>query len=266
MNKLVEKFKEFGLNSYEAKIYLELLNNHPATGYEISKTSGVPQARVYDTLRALEDKFIVATVKTNPATYSPIPPEELLDRFEKTMRSSLDVLRTGIPRLDRMIVEPVLNIWGNKEIFEKAREIIRESNTEIFLEIHSLDSNQVLECLREAYDRGVEIKVVGYDDLKMDFGTVYNHGPGGIIENEHGGRVIVLVADQSTAIVGTISEEKGSRVAWTRNKGISWIIRELVVHDIYILEIKKALGDTLNERFGPDLINLRNMVKGRVKQ
>ncbi len=37
MADLIEKLKEIGLNTYEAKVYVALLKKYPATGYEVSK-------------------------------------------------------------------------------------------------------------------------------------------------------------------------------------------------------------------------------------
>lgn len=37
MADLVEKLKEIGFNTYEAKVYIALLKKYPATGYEVSK-------------------------------------------------------------------------------------------------------------------------------------------------------------------------------------------------------------------------------------
>ena len=78
MNDLVESLKELGLNSYEAKVYIALLKKHPATGYEVSKLANIPQARTYDTLKVLEQKNVVATTNSKPATYTPIKPKQLI--------------------------------------------------------------------------------------------------------------------------------------------------------------------------------------------
>jgi acetylornithine deacetylase/succinyl-diaminopimelate desuccinylase-like protein len=57
MADLVEKLKEIGFNSYEAKVYIALLKKYPATGYEVAKLANIPQARTYDTLKVLEEKI-----------------------------------------------------------------------------------------------------------------------------------------------------------------------------------------------------------------
>ena len=45
MEDIVEKLKEFGFNSYEAKVYIALLKKYPATGYEVSQIADIPQSR-----------------------------------------------------------------------------------------------------------------------------------------------------------------------------------------------------------------------------
>ncbi|MEP7288080.1 MAG: helix-turn-helix domain-containing protein [Chloroflexota bacterium] len=36
-----------GFTEYEAKIYLELLRNNPATGYQLAKQAGIPRSMVW---------------------------------------------------------------------------------------------------------------------------------------------------------------------------------------------------------------------------
>ena len=77
MADLVEKLKEIGFNSYEAKVYIALLKKYPATGYEVSKLANIPQARTYDTLKVLEQKNVVAATNTKPVSYTPIKPKQI---------------------------------------------------------------------------------------------------------------------------------------------------------------------------------------------
>ena len=90
MDEIVEKLKQIGFNSYEAKVYLALLKKYPATGYEISKLADIPQARAYDTLKALENSQIVISSKTKPVTYTPIKPRELTKRYKRKIDSTID--------------------------------------------------------------------------------------------------------------------------------------------------------------------------------
>ncbi len=264
MEELLSKLKDLGFNMYEAKVYLSLLKHHPATGYEVSKESGVPQARSYDTLKVLESRKIVVPTGTKPATYIPINPDELLDRCEKSYLSSLDFLRTNLPDIAPDYVEPVLNIRGSKGIFEYAADIINSAQKEIFIELWNKDVILLKDALEKANQRDVDIKLVGYDDVDLEFGTIYQHGLGEEIEKELGGRWLILAVDNSHGIAGTVSEEGAiPQAVCTRHPGIVLIIKEVVVHDIYLIEVEKHLGDEMRNIFGEDLIKLRQSVLGK---
>ena len=129
---VIEKLKSMGFNTYEAKVYLTLLKHHPATGYEISKESGVPQARAYDTLKALEASNVVVSVGGKPVTYIPVTPEELLDRWERDFKGSITFLRESLPRMGDETVEPVINLRGEESIFKHALEMINAAQRTVF--------------------------------------------------------------------------------------------------------------------------------------
>lgn len=263
MSELLDKLKDMGLNTYEAKVYIALLKKHPATGYEVSKESGVPQARAYDTLKALESQNVVVSTAKKPIAYTPISPKELIGRFEKSFNNSLDYLKENLPSVSDDFVEPVFNIRGREPIFNKIKELINNANKEVFIEIWKDDLELIKNELNEAHKRGIDIKVVGYNDAKLDFGYLLNHGLGENIESSLGGRWIILSVDNSEGIAGTISNIKKPQVVWTKNPGLTLIIKEVVVHDLYLLDVEKELGSQLDKVYGKNLIKLREKILGK---
>lgn len=264
MEELLSNLKDLGFNTYESKVYLSLLKHHPATGYEVSKESGVPQARAYDTLKVLETRKIVVATGNKPVTYIPINPDDLLDRCEKSFKTSLEFLREKLPDIAPDYVEPILNIRGSKGIFEYANDIIKSASKEIFLEVWKEDIEMIKESLIYAHNNGVEIKIVGYDDIELDFATVYHHALGEQIEKQLGGRWLILAVDNEHGIAGTVSDvDFIPQAVCTRHPGIVLIMKEVVVHDIYIIEVEKHLGKEMNEVFGKNMIKLRETVLGK---
>lgn len=264
MEDLLNRLKELGFNTYEAKVYLSLLKHNPATGYEVSKESGVPQARAYDTLKVLENRQIVVATGTKPVTYVPITPNELLNRSERSFKSSLEYLKDNLPSVTEDFVEPILNLRGSQTILNRIIELINNAKKEIFLEIWNEDVKKLKEPLKNAHKRGVEIKIVGYNNVKLDFGMVYQHGLARTIESSLGGRWVILSVDNLEGIVGTISDGgKTPQAIWTRNKGIVLIIKEVIVHDIFLLDVENQLGEALSEVYGKDLIKLREKILGK---
>ncbi|MBR9690362.1 TrmB family transcriptional regulator, partial [Candidatus Woesearchaeota archaeon] len=55
----LEKIKEFGLNTYESKIWTALLSRGVSTAGELSDIANVPRSRSYDVLESLEKKGFV---------------------------------------------------------------------------------------------------------------------------------------------------------------------------------------------------------------
>ena len=76
---LQSKLSELGFTEYEAKVYLALLDESPATGYQISKQAGVPRSMVYEALGRLKGRGAVLETPDERATlYRPLPPDVLL--------------------------------------------------------------------------------------------------------------------------------------------------------------------------------------------
>jgi len=263
MDKIIESLKELGFNTYESKVYLALLKKYPATGYEISQIADIPQSRAYDTLKALEKEKIVVASNSKPVTYTPIKPTELTQRFKRKVNSTLEFLNKSLPNVKEDYTEPILSISGSANIREKVAEIIKNSKKEIYMEIWSQDFKFIELYLRDAYDRGVEVKIVGYDNFQSNFGLVFEHGSAKEIEASLGGRMIILAADNEEGIIGnTGSQSENVNAIWTKNTGIVFLIKEFIVHDMYLLDVEKNLSEQMKIVYGKNLKGLRDKILG----
>lgn len=265
MDDILTHLKELGFNTYEARVYVSLLKHNPATGYEVSKESGVPQARAYDTLKSLESRnIVVASGIEKPISYTPIPPEELLNRCERSFNSSVDFLRDSLPSISENITQPVLNITGEKKIYDKAIEIISHAKKEIVIELWKEDLPYLETPLREAHERGVEIKAVAYNNVELEFGIIYQHGLGKTLENSLGGRWIVIAVDDREGLIGVVSALKLTpQGVWTKNPGIVFVMKEFIVHDMFLVDIEEKLGKEIISEYGKDLEKLREKILGK---
>ncbi|MCQ2739920.1 MAG: hypothetical protein MJ237_06810 [bacterium] len=267
MADLIEKLKEIGFNSYEAKVYISLLKKYPATGYEVAKLAGIPQSRTYDTLKVLSDKNVVAMSNTQPVTYIPIKPKQLLSAFKKKMESTVSYLEKHLPEVKDNYNEPIITITNPKDMREKISEVIKNAKREIYLEIWSQDYNIFEKDLLDAYNRNVEIRIVGYDNFQSRFGLVFEHAFAKDIEMSLKGRMIVLVADDCEGIIGKCSSFGSNNIddiniVWTKNKSIVFIIKEFIVHDMYLVDIEENLVEQIKYIYGKGLRRLKDKVLG----
>ena len=266
MADLVEKLKEIGFNTYEAKVYIALLKKYPATGYEVSKLANIPQSRTYDTLKILEEKNIVASTNTKPATYTPIKPKQILTSYQRKMFRTLNYLEKNLPEVKDNYNEPIVTITGKQKIQNKILEVIQNAKREIYIEVWSQDFKLFEQELLNAYNRNVEIRIVGYDNFSSKFGLVFEHAFARDIEMSLGGRMVIIAADDSEGVIGKISSYKNdstdTNIIWTQNKSIVFIIKEFIVHDMYLIDVEENLVEQMKYIYGKGSKRLKDKVLG----
>ena len=266
MADLVEKLKEIGFNTYEAKVYIALLKKYPATGYEVSKLANIPQSRTYDTLKILEEKNIVASTNTKPATYTPVKPKQILTSYQRKMSSTLNYLEKHLPEVKDNYNEPIVTITGKQKIQNKILEVIQNAKREIYIEVWSQDFKLFEQELLNAYNRNVEIRIVGYDNFSSKFGLVFEHAFARDIEMSLGGRMVIIAADDSEGVIGKISSYKNdstdTNIIWTQNKSIVFIIKEFIVHDMYLIDVEENLVEQMKYIYGKGFKRLKDKVLG----
>jgi sugar-specific transcriptional regulator TrmB len=106
----LNKLKDFGINSYEAKLWTALLSRGVATAGELSDMANVPRSRSYDVLESLERKGFVIMKLGKPIKYIAVPPTEVIERVKKNMKSEAD---TKVKRLENLKKTDVLSELNN---------------------------------------------------------------------------------------------------------------------------------------------------------
>ena len=86
----LNKLKDFGLNTYESKLWTALLSRGISTAGELSDIAGVPRSRSYDVLESLEKKGFIIMKIGKPIKYITISPSEVLERVKKKIRDDSD--------------------------------------------------------------------------------------------------------------------------------------------------------------------------------
>jgi len=82
--KILSKLKDFGLNSYESKVWVALLSRGVSTAGELSDIANVPRSRSYDVLESLEKKGFVVMKLGKPIKYIAVPPPEAIERLKRS--------------------------------------------------------------------------------------------------------------------------------------------------------------------------------------
>ena len=102
----LNRLKDFGLNTYETKLWTALLSRGVSTAGELSDIANVPRSRSYDVLESLEKKGFVVMKLGKPIKYIAVPPAEVLERVKKNMRVDAE---DKVKRLEDLKNTDILN-------------------------------------------------------------------------------------------------------------------------------------------------------------
>ena len=263
MDEIIAKLKEIGLNEYQSKVYVALLKKYPATGYEISKIANIPQSRTYDTLKSLESLHIAISSGTNPVTYTPIKPKELTKRYKRKIDSAIDFLDKKLPDVkEETYTEPILTVSGKTKILEKAIELIQSAKKNVYISIFAQDFKHLEQYLLDAYNRGLDVKIVKYDNFVCNFGRTFVHLGIPLLEHYKIGKFIFLTVDNDEGLFGITDNQKNENpeVTWTKNPEIVFLIKAFMVHDMYIIDIGENFPEQLRYFYGAGLKKLRDKI------
>src|ERR671928_940246 len=98
---LVDRLVRLGFSQYEGRAYVGLLLHGEQTGYALANATGVPQPKIYETLRRLLDRGAIVQSNQRPARYVAVAPETLLSAFEHDFSRRLQNARAELARLPR---------------------------------------------------------------------------------------------------------------------------------------------------------------------
>ena len=231
--KLLPALKSFGFTANEAKAYLSLLQNNPATGYEVSGKSGIPRSAIYEILKRLENTGMVSCVDTKPTRYIPLPPDNFFDLLENNFSTNLDTLKESLRNVNTDLeVGDLWNIRGYDTMVDRARNMIRTAKDSVYLSIWQTEYEKLHADLLEAEKRGVNIVIFSFCEIKADIGTVFSYNLDTSRLKNVWSRKILLVADRDSALLGGVEMLPTNKVAWTKNAAIVAIALNYIILDL----------------------------------
>lgn len=259
--KIIEKLMEIGINKYEAKAYIALLNRPDITAYELSKISGVPQAKIYETMSKLLDKNLVNIISDNPTKYVAVDLESFLDSYKKKVNSTVKYLKDSLKRMDSTNkISYMLHLEGIENVRNKIKKVLTRTKNFLYLEIWDVDYEYFKEELKLLREKGIEIVTVLYGTVDEEVGEIYYHEMEEMESDAlRHGRWFTLVSDGRESLFAMFNEDK-SQAIWTENKAFMLMAESFIVHDIYLAEIYKEYREELDKRFGPNLKKIRQKI------
>jgi Cd2+/Zn2+-exporting ATPase len=242
---------EIGFTEYEAKVFLALLGAYPATGYQISKDSGVPRSMVYETLSRLVTRgAVLESIEGRATLYRPVAPQLLLDQYEEQQMRLTRDLREKLQTLyTETSEEYVWSIRSKSAVFTYAKQMLSEAQEDIYLVINDEGLDALREEIKAAIDRGVDVCTLLTGNEQFAHGYVAQHPP---LESElqELTDTLVLVVDRSEALIADVSQEAYATI--TNNHNLVLIARQFIWMELFAQRVYSQLGADVLDRLDPD--------------
>lgn len=199
--------KQLGFAEYEAKAYTGLVQSGECNGYEVAKAAGIPRANVYGVLEKLVERGAAQRLETGKGVrYVATPPRRLLANLERGQRQTLDAAREALAALERDEASmAVFSLRAYDELLARAVADIEATQDTLLIAIQPGEARQLAEPLRRARERGVDITTLCLEACEHECGGCQGHIHRLQMAPEHGARWLLLVTDQSSALLGQIS-------------------------------------------------------------
>lgn len=258
---LVQKMKQFGFTESETNIYTTLVENRSMTGYEVSKKSGVPRSKVYNSLEKLVQKGVVLVNKSEPKLYSALSSEEFVSMLKHSTLSDIDYLSDCLSDIKEKEADTLLwQLENENAILLKMLYMIEHAERSLYLQIWEDNLTAELIAALAAAEARLETFVCilfsqnsHYD---LPFKRFYAHGFEADKLEEMKGRWVNLVCDD-IVLFGTVDEP--CDVIWTHHKAMRLLAKEYTKHDAYTLKIIQEHGHDLRDDYGQDFEGIRNI-------
>jgi len=261
---IAKRLVELGFSHYEARTYVGLLvSGDAATGYSISNDTGVPQPKVYETLRRLVERGAAIQVGERPARYAATPPDALLDALERQFQGRLEAARRGLESLPHPGAgDPPLPVSGLSQ-FEtaaaRAGAAIARARTRVYLHGRSDELRPLASAVTAASERGVDFVIVHFGPLPFarPRGQVVRHeSTEGTLYPARKSRHLAVAVDSEWSLWAVARD--GERWEGMHGDGalLAGLIKTYIRHDLFVQRMYADAPELFEERYGPGLLRL----------
>jgi len=254
---IVDAMKALNFTLSDARAYIALLKEHPATGYELAARSGVPRSAIYTVLRRLVGLGLINEIQQNPARFLPLPPERLFELLESRFTRSLDSLKTAMSKLERPTTDATTwTLIGYSGLLEQAETLIRNAKRSIHISVWRREVLALQPVLERAAARGVDVVVFSFTAVPEGIGEVLSYDIEETELEQHWQHKLILICDHEKLLVGEAEPTEHNRSVVTDEPTLVEMAVSNLVLDITLFGERKhrdvsAIVSRLTELLAP---------------
>lgn len=249
MTNLIEAFSQLGFSQYEGKAYSSLVGRGPLNGHEVAKASGIPPAKIYETLGRLAEKGAVLIQHGDPRTYVANPYEDVLATVRSRLDRAIQIVEDNLRQApDRWDAGEIWSLKDYESVITALRRRIDEARSFIFAAFWDAELKFLGPALEAASHRGVTVHIAVYGHAHLEGPDCYDlRLCGESAAKRLGGRHLSAVAcDDGETMVAVFHNDREVDAIATTNQVINLLAVEYIKADVLGRILINELG---NERF-----------------
>lgn len=248
---ICQALNQLGYTDYEAKVYIALLQSPDATGYEASRVSGVPRAKVYEVLESLERKGAVFTSTVDgKQLYRGLNPAILVSRHRRQTEELLLNLEPALSSLGGQYnPEALLNIRGVEAVNEQVVTLLKKAQARVLVTGLPTDLAALTPHLKACLEHGVQVYILSYGEFSLPGAKVFKHKVSGTqyLQVAALGRWLALVVDHDEAILARLTGGSNTSALWTRHPAVVFGVSGWISHDITLFRMESLLEEASSD-------------------
>jgi sugar-specific transcriptional regulator TrmB len=263
---IAERLTRLGFSQYEARTYVGLLMSDGATGYGIANETGVPQPKVYETLRRLVDRGAAVLTGEHPARYAAVPPSLLLTALEKEFGAKVEAARISLESLpERSAARPGLPLSRVDSLAaatELAVRAIAAARTRVYMSGRGEDLKGLAGAIDDASERGVRFVIVHFGRLPFQAprGKIMRHASTeGTLYASRKAHHLAVAVDSKWALWALARNGRDWEVMHGEVPLVASLVKSYIRHDLFVQRMYADLPSELEALYGPGLLQLTNL-------
>ncbi len=251
---LVQVMRDFGFSGTEAKAYVTLLKESPATGYEVAAKGAIPRSAIYGVLRQLFDRGIVNEIPGKPVRYIPLPPERLLEHLSTRFGAKVQRFQKSLDAYkDNTHETPTWSLRGAEQIETELRRVVESAKESLVASLWASDGRRLEGALGDATKRGVRVSTFSFTPISFLPGSTYSYDFPEEELSKHWPKRVLLIADRTSMIVGTWSGSSSDRGTYSEDTSLLEMAVANLTLDLTLLGERKdlAVDEVINSLRAP---------------
>ena len=226
-----------GFSRLEAAIYVYLLEESPATGYQIAKAIEKPNANTYQALESMTQRGLLLVEDGKPRRYRAVPHKEMLCHLDaaytarvETASKALDAIRPATGDLQ------VYRITEYTQVIERCRAMLARGRRKVVVDAFPGVLVTILDELEAAAGRGTEVIAKTYEPVALDGVMVVIDRRGRHIPDKWGVEWLNLVVDGREHLFACldVEEMRVIQAIWTESPYVAFLIHTGLLSEMAI--------------------------------